>query len=97
MPWPHLQFSWEDVVDSSSAQLWAKVTDEVVAVMGALQEEGYLLEDMAIYGASAGGGLAAATVLRMREQGKGTTVAVVMWSPWTDVTIVGDTWVTLLN
>ncbi|CAD7703018.1 unnamed protein product, partial [Ostreobium quekettii] len=73
------------------------VTDEVVAVVAALQEEGHLLEDMALYGASAGGGLVAGSVLKMRDQGMGMPGAVVMWAPWTDLTIVGDTWATLLN
>ncbi|CAD7703815.1 unnamed protein product, partial [Ostreobium quekettii] len=73
------------------------VTDEVVAVVAALQEEGHLLEDMALYGNAAGGGLVAGSVLKMRDQGMGMPAAVVMWGPWTDLTNVGDTWVTLLN
>eukprot|EP00803_Ostreobium_quekettii_P009030 evm.model.scf_586.1 EVM.evm.TU.scf_586.1 scf_586:377-3197(+) len=76
---------------------WEQVTDEMVAVVAALQEEGHLLEDMALYGSSAGGGLVVASVLKMRDQGMGMPAAVVMLSPWTDVTNVGDTWMTLLN
>eukprot|EP00803_Ostreobium_quekettii_P007567 evm.model.scf_1385.1 EVM.evm.TU.scf_1385.1 scf_1385:6271-9913(-) len=76
---------------------WEQVTDEMVAVVAALQEEGHPLEDMALYGNVAGGGLVAGSVLKMRDQGMGMPAAVVMWGPWTDLTNVGDTWVTLLN
>ena len=43
---------------------WDEVTDQVVAVMQALEAEGYDLDDIAIYGDSAGGGLAAGEPLR---------------------------------
>ena len=74
---------------------WQKVTDEVVAVVTGLQKEGYKLKDIAIYGESAGGALAAGCVLKMRDQGHGMPAAVVLWSPWADITNRGDSAVTL--
>jgi acetyl esterase/lipase len=50
-----------------------------------------------MYGDSAGGGLVAGSVLRMRDEGIGIPAAVVLWSPWTDVTVRGDSYYTLKN
>jgi acetyl esterase/lipase len=74
---------------------WQRTTDQVVAVMRALVAEGISLENMAIYGESAGGGLAAGAVLKMRDQGHGIPAAVVLWSPWSDITETGDSYMTL--
>jgi epsilon-lactone hydrolase len=74
---------------------WRQVTDEVLAVFAALPQEGVPLKEMAIYGDSAGGGLAAGAVLKMRDKGLGMPGAVVLWSPWADITDSGDTAVTL--
>lgn len=74
---------------------WQKVTDEVLAVFAALAKEGFKLKDIAIYGDSAGGGLAAGAVLKMRDKGLGTPAAAVLWSPWADITNRGDTAITL--
>ena len=74
---------------------WEQVTSEVISVIQALQAEGYDLRRMAIFGESAGGGLAAGTVLKMRDLDLGMPGAVVLWSPWSDLTETGDTYVTL--
>jgi epsilon-lactone hydrolase len=75
---------------------WNQSTDEVISVVQALKnQEGYSLKDIAIYGDSAGGGLAAGTVLKMRDNGMEMPAAVVLWSPWADVTESGDTYITL--
>ena len=74
---------------------WDHTTDQVIAVLEALQKEGYALKDMAIFGDSAGGGLAAGSVLKMRDKGLGMPSVVVLWSPWADITETGDTYVTL--
>lgn len=74
---------------------WQKVTDEALAVFDGIQKEGYKLKDIAIYGESAGGGLAAGAVLKMRDKGLGMPAAVVLWSPWADITNSGDSAVTL--
>jgi len=76
---------------------WQHVTDQVISVFEALRKQGYAMKDMAIYGDSAGGGLAAGSVLKMRDQGMAMPAAVVLWSPWSDITDTGDTYVTLKN
>jgi acetyl esterase/lipase len=76
---------------------WPKVIDEVLAVVAGLQKEGYKLKDIAIYGESAGGALAAGGVLKMREQGLGMPAALVLWSPWSDITNRGESALTLKN
>jgi acetyl esterase/lipase len=74
---------------------WQEVTDQVVRAFKALSKEGFAMKDLAIYGDSAGGGLAAGAVLKLRDAGLGMPAAVVLWSPWADVTETGDTYVTL--
>ena len=74
---------------------WPEVTDQVVKVFKALNKEGFEMKDIAIYGDSAGGGMAAGVVLKMRDQGMGMPAAVVLWSPWADITETGDTYMTL--
>jgi monoterpene epsilon-lactone hydrolase len=76
---------------------WQQVTDQVVSVFKALRKQGYAMKDIAIYGDSAGGGLAAGAVLKMCDLGMGMPAAVVLWSPWSDITESGDTYVTLKN
>ena len=76
---------------------WNQTTDEVVSVIEALLDQGYSLDDIGMYGDSAGGGLVAGSVLKMRDKGIGMPAALVLWSPWTDVTGVGDTYFTLRN
>jgi acetyl esterase/lipase len=77
------------------AAKWPKVTDEVLAVLDGLRKEGHKSKDIAIYGESAGGALAAGSVLKMRDRGQGMPAAVVLWSPWADITDSGDSAVTL--
>ncbi len=74
---------------------WQQITDQVVSVFKALREQGYAMKDMAIYGDSAGGSLAAGSVLKMRDKGLGMPAAVVLWSPWSDITDTGDSYFTL--
>ena len=77
---------------------WNQTTTEVVSVIQALiKENGYSLEDIAMYGDSAGGGLVAGSVLKMRDEGIGIPAAIVLWSPWTDVTVSGDSYYRLNN
>ena len=74
---------------------WETVTDQVLAVLQGLQKEGHKLKDIAVYGESAGGGLMAGSVLKMRDKGLGMPVAVVLWAPWADITNSGDSAVTM--
>ncbi|MCI0420636.1 MAG: alpha/beta hydrolase, partial [Acidobacteria bacterium] len=62
---------------------------------GGLIQEGHALKDIALFGDSAGGGLAPGAVLKMRDQQLGMPAAVVVWSPWSDISETGDTYVTL--
>jgi acetyl esterase/lipase len=68
-----------------------QMSDEVVTAIHALLEQGQRLEDLAIYGDSSGGGLAAAVVLKMRDRALGMPAAAVLVSAWLDVTPSGDT------
>jgi acetyl esterase/lipase len=72
-----------------------RITDQVIAVIEVLLEQGYTMEDIAMYGESAGGSLVAGTVLKMRDQGMAMPAAAVLWSPWSDITETGDTYHTL--
>jgi epsilon-lactone hydrolase len=77
---------------------WNQTTDEVISVIQALKDQqGYSLDDIAMYGDSAGGGLVAGSILKMRDRGLGMPAAVVLWSPWLDLTGNGDTYFTLKN
>jgi acetyl esterase/lipase len=69
---------------------WRETTGQVVAVFEALLKQGYAQADIALYGDSAGGGLAAGSVLRMRDLGLGMPAALVLWSPWSDLTEYAD-------
>ena len=48
-----------------------------------------------MYGESAGGGLVAGAVLKMRDLGIALPGALVLWSPWADITAAGDSYGTL--
>jgi monoterpene epsilon-lactone hydrolase len=74
---------------------WNQATDQVVAVLRALEQQGYAPKNIAVLGDSAGGGMAAGSVLKMRDQGLGIPGALVLWSPWADITETGDTYFTL--
>ena len=54
---------------------WNQTTDEVVSVIQALKDQGYSLDNIAMYGDSAGGGLVAGSVLKMRDEGLGIPAA----------------------
>ncbi|MHC5543002.1 alpha/beta hydrolase [Singulisphaera rosea] len=74
---------------------WDAMTDQVVSAFRALLSEGFTMKDIALYGDSAGGGLAAGSVLKMRDKGLGMPAVLVLWSPWADITNSGDTAETL--
>lgn len=74
---------------------WSGIQEQMIAVFGALRDTGHRMQDIAIFGASAGGGLTMSTVLNLRDRGLGMPAAVVLWSPWADLTDSGDTASTL--
>ncbi len=74
---------------------WRQITAEVVAVMRGLLAAGYRPADIVLVGESAGGGLAAGATLRMRDENVPMPAALVLLSPWTDLTNGGDSAITL--
>lgn len=74
---------------------WRLVTDQVLAVWRALLASGAPAEACAIVGDSAGGGLAAGSVLKMRDQGLPMPAALYLLSPWSDLAEGGDSYGTL--
>ena len=76
---------------------WEKIQGDVIKVFEALLAEGYTMDDIAMYGDSAGGGLATSTVLNLRDKGMGMPAVVVLWAPWVDLTNVGDSAHTIAN
>ena len=76
---------------------WQQIGEQVLSVFRALVAQGQRLENTVIYGDSSGGGLAAASVLRMRDSGLGLPAAAVLVSGWFDVTNRGDTETTLYH
>ncbi len=74
---------------------WQDTTSEVVNVFKALAEQGFAGSDIVLFGDSAGGGLAATSTLKMRDLGMEMPAALILWSPWADVTEIGDTMVSL--
>lgn len=65
--------------------------DDVVAVYGELLEA-YKATSIALMGSSAGAGLAAASVLAARDAGLPLPGAIVMHTPWTDISKTGDSY-----
>jgi acetyl esterase/lipase len=76
---------------------WREVTDEVLAVWRALLGAGMKPQSTAILGDSAGGGLAAGSVLKMRDQGLPLPAALYLLSPWSDITTTGDSIATMAD
>ncbi len=74
---------------------WQATTDDIVGVFTALAEQGFTAGDIVLFGDSAGGGLAAGVTLKMRDLGMDMPAALVLWSPWADISETGDTYVTL--
>ena len=74
---------------------WQQILNEVLAVIGELQQQGYAIADMAILGESAGGSLANGVALKLRDQDLGLLGAVLLWSPWSDISEIGESYATL--
>ncbi len=74
---------------------WREVVAAVADALAALDAEGQPLGRVALFGESAGGGLAAGVTLALRDRGHALPAALVLWSPWSDVTESGDTYATL--
>ncbi|SAK83449.1 alpha/beta hydrolase domain-containing protein [Caballeronia catudaia] len=64
--------------------------DDSVAAYRRLLADGVLAQSIVIAGDSAGGGLALATLLALRDAADPLPAAAVLFSPWTDLTCSGD-------
>jgi monoterpene epsilon-lactone hydrolase len=67
---------------------------ELETLCGWLVGQGYALDKLAFVGDSAGGNLALAGVLRLRVRGLPAPAALVLLSPWTDLTASGESYET---
>lgn len=65
--------------------------DDVLAVWRALLAAGFAAKTIAVGGDSAGGALAAALAIRLREAGEAGPAALWLISPWADLTQSGET------
>ena len=74
---------------------WRIVTDQMLSVWRALLAKGTAPASVGIFGDSAGGGIAAGSVLKMRDQGLPLPGALYLMSPSSDITYTGDSYLTL--
>ena len=74
---------------------WETVTDEVLAVWKALLAKGTAPARIGMFGDSAGGGIAAGSVLKMRDQRLPLPGALYLMSPSIDLTQQGDSYLTI--
>lgn len=65
--------------------------DDVVAVYKGLLALGLSPMDIAVAGESAGGGLALALLVRLRDEGVALPAAAALFSPWADLSLAGET------
>ena len=68
----------------------AALEDSVRAYKWLINSEGYDPKNIIIAGDSAGGGLAIATLVKLRDQKIPLPAAAVCLSPWTDLALTGD-------
>ncbi len=64
--------------------------DDARTAYGWLIDQGVASRQIALAGDSAGGGLAAALLLRLKHEGMPLPAAAALFSPWTDLTASGD-------
>lgn len=74
--------------------LFPAAIDDAVAVYRGLLESGIPASEIRIAGDSAGGGLAMATLLTLRDAGDALPAAAMLFSPWTDLAATGKSLVT---
>jgi acetyl esterase/lipase len=74
---------------------WHTAPDQVIAVYRALLQQGHAPHAIGLFGDSAGGGLVAGAVLKLRDEGIKMPGALILMSPWSDITPTGDTYATL--
>lgn len=72
-----------------------QIINEVLCVYAELEKQGVDFSNIGVFGDSAGAALACASILKRREQGLALPSALVLWSPWSDISNTGDTYQTL--
>ena len=72
-----------------------QVTDEVISVIEGVKNQGYEAGDIALFGDSSGGALAAGSILKMQDLWLEEPGALVLLSALSDITETGDSYVTL--
>jgi acetyl esterase/lipase len=65
--------------------------EDAAAAWAGLLARGYAAQHLALSGDSAGGGLALALLLTLRDRGVALPAAVALMSPWTDLSLSGST------
>lgn len=68
--------------------------DDTTAAYRWLLDQGVDAGHIALVGDSVGGGLAVSTMLRAREEGRPTAAALMLMSPWVDLTVSNETFET---
>jgi monoterpene epsilon-lactone hydrolase len=76
-------------------QQWDETTSQVARVIAAVIDDDRATDRVATMGHSAGGALVAESVLQLRDELGRMPSALVLWSPWADITESGDTYATL--
>jgi acetyl esterase/lipase len=71
--------------------------DDAKAAYRALLESGVDSRSIAVVGESAGGGLAAALLASLRDSGLAQPACAVLLSPWTDLTLSGETMTSMVG
>lgn len=74
---------------------WHTATDQVIAAYRGLLALGWAPRSIGLFGDSAGGGLVAGSTLKLRDTGLPLPGALVLLSPWSDISGSGDTYTTL--
>jgi monoterpene epsilon-lactone hydrolase len=83
-----------DYTNPPAAQ-WDTVQAQVDAVLKGIVAQGTPIDRVALFGDSAGGNLVMRAVLKLRDEGAGLPAAVLLFSPWADLSSSGDTAITL--
>ena len=83
-----------DYTNPPAAQ-WDTVQAQVDAVLKGIVAQGTPINRVALFGDSAGGNLVMRAVLKQRDEGAALPAAVLLFSPWADLSNSGDTALTL--
>lgn len=71
--------------------------EDAEAAFAGLKADGYDASEIVVFGDSAGGGLAIALMLALRDKGAAQPLGAVLMSPWTDLTCSGESYSALAD